>query len=391
VFYAVVVLVSALFLFVGNRVAAAGRVGLADGYAPVYHTAVVTQVVERVELFHEIGPDFGFTNVYVFFTARLGENVVVAEQSVSDFVASVEREVAVGDHVLLVYDEFLGHYVFTGYVRVNYIMWLGAVFFALVVAFGRAKGLRAIVSLGFTCIAIFWVFVPAILSGRNVYAVTLVICAYAVVSTMLMVLGPNRRALGSMLACAGGVAAAGALMALMGHVLNLTGVPNQEAQMLLFLPLEHTPDLRALIFAGVVLGAAGVIMDAAMSIASSMWEVRQAGVSGFRALFSSGLNVGRDVLGANLNTFILAYIGSSLSLVLIVLATSASATELFNSEMIAVELLRALVGSLGMLLTIPLTAAVCGRLYVSSGDEHGNRDTAEYYYDEHFGYIKKEE
>jgi uncharacterized membrane protein len=105
-------------------------------------------------------------------------------------------------------------------------------------------------------------------------------------------------------------------------------------------------------------------MDVAMSISSSLWEVREAGGEyDFRSIFKSGVNIGKDILGTMLNTLILAYIGSSLSFILLITVHTHSLTALFNLEMIIVEFLRALVGSFGMLLTIPLTAAICGWLY----------------------------
>ena len=101
-----------------------------------------------------------------------------------------------------------------------------------------------------------------------------------------------------------------------------------------------------------------------MSISSSLWEVQLAGgTSNFQGLFFAGINVGKDILGTMLNTLILAYIGSSLSAILLIVAHTTSYMVLLNSEMIIVEFLRALTGSFGMFLTIPLTAAICGWMY----------------------------
>ncbi|MCL2619153.1 MAG: YibE/F family protein, partial [Defluviitaleaceae bacterium] len=375
---------------VGNSIVDDRPSAARDADGLYFRSAVVTDIVDIVEDRRTFGTDLEFVNTYIFFVARIsGEGYVAAEQSLSSFAVTAERQVREGDRILLVYDEFFGGYHFAGYVRINRIAVLGAVFFALMLLFGRKKGFDAIISLGFTCAAIFWVFVPAILSGRNIYASAIVICVYAIVSTMVLVLGFGRKALGAVAGCLGGVVAAGVLMLLMDGVLNLTGMLNQEAQMLSFLPIEVPLDLQALVFAGVIIGATGVIMDAAMSVASSVYEVREAGLSDFKGLLRSGLNVGKDVLGANLNTFILAYIGSSLSLVLLVFATATSMAEFLNMEMIAVEFLRVLVGSLGMLLTIPLTAAVCAKL-CSKPQDPDSRDTDEYFYDDHFGYIRKD-
>ena len=360
--YIGVLVFSVLFLIIGNRIA--GGIAYNTEFEPTYYTSVVIRIAERGENY-----DFGFTSSYIIFNARItgGErrgDIITAEQMTNDFFVVTEREVSVGDRVLIAYDDFNSVYFFANYVRINYIAILGALFLVIVILFGRTKGFNAIIALGFTCLAVFWIFIPAILSGRNIFVTAIIICVYSIVSTLLIVIGANKKSLCAILGCLGGVLLACLLMFLMDSVLGLTGVLDQETQSLLLLPLENPLNLRALIFAGVIIGAVGAIMDVAMSISSSLWELSLAGgVSDFNSIFKSGINIGKDILGTMLNTLILAYIGSSLSIILLITVHTNSVTELLNMEMIIVEFLRALIGSLGMLLAIPLTAAVCGRLY----------------------------
>ncbi|MCL2357185.1 MAG: YibE/F family protein [Defluviitaleaceae bacterium] len=370
IFYLCVLAASALFLFVGSRVASRDFYTPAGIHAMPYFTGVVTDIIDRAE--SEPGAAWGVGGVDTEITfgalisrgERRGDEVIV-RQLLADFFLVNEREVSVGDRILIVYDDWNSIYHFAGYVRINHIIILGAVFLGLIILFARKKGFNAIVALGFTCMAVFWVFIPAILSGRNIYITAIIICVFSVVSTLLIVIGPNKKALSAMLGCLGGVLLAGILMLLMDAILHLTGAPDQETEFLLLLPTEYPINLRAIVFAGVILGAVGAIMDVAMSIASSLQEVKDAGGGKtFADLFKSGINIGKDILGTMLNTLILAYIGSSLSIILLLTADTASPTILFNTEMIIVEFLRALVGSFGMLLTVPLTAAICAWLYV---------------------------
>lgn len=377
IIYVFVLVLSALFLFVGNRVASDGRVVSPYDDMP-YFAAVVTRIVNVRETPARWGDG---TNVEITFDARItrGErrgDIITATQYISEFLLVNERQVSQRDRVFIVYSEWESRYDFGAYARINYIIILGAVFLVLVIAFGRKKGFSAIIALGFTCLAVFTVFIPAILAGRSIYLTTIIICVFAIVSTLLLVIGANKKALSAMLGCLGGVLTAGVLMLIMDMVLRLTGALDREAEMLVLLP--NPIDLRAIIFAGVILGAVGAIMDVAMSISSSLWEVREAGgVSDFKGIMNSGINIGKDILGTMLNTLILAYIGSSLSLILMITAHTTSFTALFNMEMIIVEFLRALVGSFGMLLTIPLTAGICGWLY--SAPPQDNDDTEEYF------------
>jgi len=328
IFYVGVLLLSVLFLFIGNRVASQGRYTPSNEFELQFYTAIVAEITERIETDAPWEWAVSDTDVHIDFNARITDggrrgDIVSAQQVLSSFFMVNEREVSVGDRVLLQYDDFNSVYQFATYVRINYILILGAVFLALVLLFGRKKGFSAIVALGFTCMAVFFVFIPAILSGRNIYITTIVVCIFAIASTLLIVIGQNKKALSAMLGCLGGVLLTGLLMLIMDTALSMTGLLDADALSLLHLP---TPiDLRALIFAGVILGAVGAIMDVAMSISSSLWELKESGgVADFTGIVKSGINIGRDILGTMLNTLILAYIGSSLSLILLINVHSTS-------------------------------------------------------------------
>jgi uncharacterized membrane protein len=293
---------------------------------------------------------------------RRGE-VVTAEQSVDNFLGDIFTEVQVGDRVILT--SFSGgDWFFIDFIRFNQIVILGAVFIILLLVFGRVKGLNAILSLGFTCVAVFTIFIPSILTGRNMYLSSVIVCLYSIVVTILIVNGLNKKSLAAVTGCIGGVIAAAALTLLMNHSLNLTGITSGESIDLLYLPLEHPIDLRALIFAGIIIGASGAVMDVAVSISSALWELKiQAPNASFSDIFKSGINIGRDVMASMTNTLVLAYIGSSLTLILLLVVHVGSLTDLFNSELVIVEMLQAIIGSMGILLAMPLTALVCAALF----------------------------
>lgn len=364
--YISVLIFAIVFLFVGNRMVSETVMEHDNVIPPHYYSGVVVEVVGRT--IRDFGWDVG--SVDIEFEARIttrGDKqgqVIVARQQITDFTLVNEREVTVGDRVILFYSAWSGNYYFDHYMRINYVAILGAIFVLLMLLFGRKKGFNALVSLGLTCLAIFLVFIPAILSGRNIYITTFIICIYAIVTTLLIVIGSNKKAFSAMMGCFGGVLMAGGIMLIMDHILRLTGALDRETESLLLLPTETPISLRAIIFAGVILGAVGAIMDVAMSISSSLWEIKEAGgKSDFKSIVKSGINIGQDILGTMLNTLILAYIGSSLSLILLINVDIYSMLSLFNWEMIIVEFLRALVGSIGMLLTIPLTATICAWVY----------------------------
>ncbi len=133
-------------------------------------------------------------------------------------------------------------------------------------------------------------------------------------------------------------------------------------------------DITGILFAGIVLGSLGAVMDVAMSIASSIQEIHQANpaLSGFQ-LAKKGLNVGRDIIGTMANTLILANAGMALPLMLLILANDIPYLKIINMGLIATEIIRALSGSIGLFLAVPFTAFVSAFLYTRKGNNTGNR------------------
>jgi len=156
----------------------------------------------------------------------------------------------------------------------------------------------------------------------------------------------------------------------MDSALHLTGIVDDQSRYLINLPGDLKLNLKAIIFAGIIIGAMGAIMDVAVSLASSLWEIKEQVKSiSFKELFRSGVTIGRDIMGSMADTLILAYIGSSLTVVLILTIFSGSLLGLFNSEMIAVEILQALAGSIGILFAMPLTAFFSSIIYLRKKDD----------------------
>jgi len=294
--------------------------------------------------------------------ARRGE-IITATQSFGGFIEEGLREVRPGDSILLI--NFGEEWFFNGFFRTNRLLVLGLLFALCVLFFGRKKGFNTILSLGFTCAAVFAVFIPSILSGMNIYIMAVLVCVYTTVVTLLLVVGFNRKSFAAAVGCLSGIAATGIITLIMDRVLFLTGVVDEHSRFLMFLPIDGTINLRAIVFAGIIIGAMGAIMDVAMSISSSLWEIKEkARHIKFESLLKSGMNIGRDIFGTMANTLILAYIGTSLSVILILLVYTDSLLSLMNMEMIIVEILQALAGSFGILLTMPLTSFFCASFFL---------------------------
>lgn len=250
------------------------------------------------------------------------------------------------------------------YYRSGQIGWLLGFFCLALLIFGRKKGFNTVLSLGLTSIAVFAVFVPSIIAGKDPYFWSCLTCLYVIAMTLALVSGYSRKSLASALGCAGGVLVAGVMTLLCSWTMKLTGFLDDDSLYVYLMNPDQPIDLKAIIFAANIIGALGATMDVAMSLSSSLYELsEQAPDLSFRELFLSGIHIGQDIMGTMANTLVLAYIGSSLSTVLLFLSYQASLLQLLNRELIVVELLQALSGSIGILFTIPISAFISSLLY----------------------------
>lgn len=243
--------------------------------------------------------------------------------------------------------------------RSNGLLWLAGLFVLMLLLFGRGVGLRAVFVIGTSLVILYYGFVGQVLSGGiNVLLLTFIVAVLISAITLFSVSGGREpKTWAAFIGTLGGVVAAGVLAGATVKLLHLTGLSSEEAMILKATVLKHV-DFQGILFAGVILGALGAVMDVAISIASAQQEVaRNCRTLSRRELFASGMAVGRDVMATDANTLILAYAGSSLPLVLLIASQpDLSLLRVFNLDLLVTEFVRALVGSIGLVLSIPLTA-----------------------------------
>ncbi|WP_430886218.1 YibE/F family protein [Fusibacter sp. JL216-2] len=270
--------------------------------------------------------------------------------------------VKIGDKVIIQVDEYSDGDVdvfVTDYNREGYLKWLVIGFIAVLVLVGKLKGLKTVVTIGITLVMVWKFIIPGILNGLSPVPITVMSCIVITVVTILLVSGFRKKSIAAIIGTISGVLIAGGIAYLIGQHVKMTGMSTEEASMLLYIPQGIQFDFKALLFSGILLGALGAVMDVAMSIASSIEEVYKANKELSRGeLFSAGMEVGKDVMGTMSNTLILAYTGSSIPLLLLFMAYDTPLVRMLNLDIIATEIVRSLAGSIGLILTIPLTAVV---------------------------------
>lgn len=266
-----------------------------------------------------------------------------------------------GEKVVVVVLEEDGQVVahIADYARDGYILYLCIGFAAVLVLIGRLQGIKTIATLSITIFAVFKIMLPMILSGHSPVTVAVMVAVGVTAVTILIISGFTKKSLAAAVGTSLGVIIAGGLAFLVGSGVKLTGLSSEEAVMLLYIPQGIQFQFKDLLFAGIILGALGAVMDVSVSIASAIEEIYKANRSlSQKELFLSGMNIGKDMMGTMSNTLILAYTGSSIPLLLLFMAYETSIIKIVNLDIIATEIVRSLSGSIGLILTIPITAAV---------------------------------
>lgn len=301
-----------------------------------------------------------------------GRTILINHISLDGGTMGGDLKVATGDRVLLYVEEHptaaespdgSPMFYIADYVRDTPIYWLVFFYALFLVVIGGMKGARALISLIITIALIFFVLFPLTLRGWNPLLVSVLVSAVVSLIVFRIVGSKTIKSLSGAIGTVLGVAIAGLIAYVVGNLIHLTGLSSEESRILLY-SMDLKIDYQGLLFAGILIGALGAVMDVGMSIASAIDEIRKVHPeANFKNLFNAGMNVGRDVMGTMSNTLILAYTGSALPLLLLMISNNLSLAKAMNMEMIAEEMVRALAGSIGLILCIPITAFVSALLY----------------------------
>lgn len=284
-------------------------------------------------------------------------------------------ELSVGDEIVLL-DVATSppryRYSFSDFQRSTPLGWLVVAFAAVVIAFGRWQGLRALVGLAASGAVLIAFLVPALL--RDEPAVPVALAATVLIGFIALYLAHGVN-LGTTVALAGtlvSLALTSGLAFAVAAATNLTGLADGRAQTLRV--TAEALDLRGLLIAGIVVGALGVLDDVTVSQVSIVAALRRAN-PGLppRLLYVEATKVGRDHVASTVNTLVLAYAGASLPLLLFFAQGNQPAGRLLTSELISVEIVRMLVGSIGLVASVPITTALAA-LVLAPGDDRRVHD-----------------
>ncbi len=346
--------------------------------------AEVVEILE--EGMHDLGP---ITQPYQILTVELLEGdregeIVEVEVGVID-LNTTEHLYESGDQVFVSYTPATEPgqeemFIITDRVRTTPMLVLAAMFAAAIIALGRWKGVRAIIGLAFTFAVIIYFLIPRILDGANPVTISVLAAIFIFMFTLYIVHGIGRMTTAAVMGTSVSLMITGLLAFIWVRLSSLTGLASDEAAFIQVMVGGEGINMQGLLLGGIIIGALGVLDDVTVSQSSTVFELRKANPKLTMAqLFSSGITVGRDHIAATVNTLVLAYAGVALPLLILFTQLNEPVMHVLNREILAEEIVRTLVGSLGLICAVPLTTAIAAYMAVNSKPE----DIAEYHHGHH--------
>jgi uncharacterized membrane protein len=274
-----------------------------------------------------------------------------------------------GDRIVVgrTVDPTSGHvdYYFADYQRRTPLTLLALLFAVAVVAVARWRGFAALVGLVITALVLVRFLIPAILDGQSPVYAALVASAVILFVVIYAAHGVSTRTTTALFGTLASLALTAMLAALFVALTHVTGLASDETTSLQ--SAVGDVSLSGLILAGVVIGSLGVLNDVTVTQASAVWEVHAANPTRpRRELYRSGMRVGRDHIASTVYTLVLAYAGASLPLLILFSVAGQKLTNVLTGDLVAVEIVRTLVGSIGLVAAVPFTTALAA-LIVNAG------------------------
>jgi uncharacterized membrane protein len=259
-----------------------------------------------------------------------------------------------------------------GFDRRSALLWLIALFVLTLVLMSGWQGIKIALSIGISIAMIAYILIPLYLRGANAVPLAIVLSGLFTLISTGLTMGWNRKTVVVSIGTMGGAFVAYLISLIFVDATRLSGLSTEDDRT--FFNKNPMLDPRGLLFAGIIIAAVGVLEDVAVSIASGVSEVRRANPKiGFKELFTAGMIIGRDHMGALANTLVFAYVGASLSTLLLYQQFGGSWLKFINFDSVTDEVVRSLAGTIGLVFTIPITALLAAWAILRAPAEKSHR------------------
>lgn len=256
------------------------------------------------------------------------------------------------------------YYTVFNYYRIPALVFTVGLFVVIVLAVGRGKGAWSLIGLGYTVFVILFFMVQAIFHGWSAMLTVILTLVLGTLGSLILLGGMGKKTFVAVVATLLGVALSGLLFLIFSQLLHISGYNDESAESLLLITQTTGMELRPMLMVAVLIAALGAVMDVGMSLASSLEEIHALNPElGPAALMASGMRIGKDMIGTMTNTLILAYTGTALTTMLLLLAYGYDIGHLLNSDYLAMELSQGIASTGGVVLTVPVASAISAVVY----------------------------
>jgi uncharacterized membrane protein len=293
-----------------------------------------------------------------------GKNIVVIS---GEFATANSTKYKIDDKLVIISSKDLdgnNYYYITDYVRRGSLIVLFLIFAVLATAVGKFWGLASILGMIYSFIVIFKFILPQIINGHNPVLMAIIGSMFIIPVTFYLSHGFNKKTHVAIVGTIISLIITGVLAAVFVNISKLTGYASEEAG---FLQSEigGTINMKGVLLAGIIIGTLGVLDDITVSQSAIVYQLKKANKKlGFRQLFSRAMKVGHDHISSLINTLVLVYAGVAMPLLLLFVNNPRPFSEVINYEIIADEIVRTLVGSIGLITAVPITT-VLAALWIS--------------------------
>ena len=351
----------ALILFYANT-------DVPGGYRYLRYTFETARVIEVLEDNTEVNPDFPDTRVgQRFYRVELltGEHQGYQAEIRTHFFPSFQVNVEEGSRIsVFLRDMGDGQFDVLLHNQERSLILMGSiiVFFLALALIGGKKGVMSIIGLVFTMVSILFILIPLLLKGYPPLIVTILILAVTATVSLVLLNGWSKKTAVAITGCLSGVVMAAILAGIVGNLANIDGYNLGETDSLIAVGLDTDIHISGLFISGVLIASLGAVMDISMTIASAAEELILSNPKiSSKQLFKASMNIGRDAMGTMSNTLILAFVGTGLSVLVVIFGIGRSFSQVMNMDFVAVEIIRSMAGSLGLVVTVPVVAFVASK------------------------------
>jgi uncharacterized membrane protein len=253
-------------------------------------------------------------------------------------------------------------YYITDYVRRSALFWLFALFVGVTIVIGGKRGVASLFGMGLSFLLIFFYILPQISSGKDPVFVSIIAALFIIPITFYLSHGINRKTTFAVLGTLIALIFTGVLANFFVDAANLTGYASEEANFLQ--AAKHdVVNIQALLLAGIIIGVLGILDDITIGQAAVVFQLKEASPTlSFTELYSRAMNIGKDHIASMVNTLVLVYTGAALPLLLLFINNPQPFSQVINYEIIAEEIVRTLVASIGLILAVPITTLITAYL-----------------------------